>query len=123
MLAATSKRSTIEYSYLAQLQCPEQDLDFDQLPTLEELNKAISDMALLTAPGGGPLSNGNAKMPTEASMALLSIIHHYWNGLDKNPEWNEALLCITIYKKKGKHDNLVNNYRGICLQDLITRHI
>jgi hypothetical protein len=60
-------------------------------------------------------------VPTEARVALLDIIHRYWNGLDKNPEWNEALLCI-IYKKKGKHDDL-NNYRGVYLQDLIARYV
>jgi methylthioribose-1-phosphate isomerase len=32
------------------LQHPE-DLKFDQLPTIEELNKAITNMASLTAPG------------------------------------------------------------------------
>ena len=52
---------------------------------------------------------------------LLKIIYRYWNGLDPNPEWNQALLCI-IYKKKGRQDDL-NNYRGICLQDLIARYV
>jgi hypothetical protein len=61
------------------------------------------------------------KLPREMRLVLLSIIHRYWNGLDPNPEWNQALLCI-IYKKKGKHDDL-NNYRGICLQDLIARYV
>jgi hypothetical protein len=40
------------------------------------------------------------KTPTEMRLILLKIVHH-WNGLDPNPEWNQALLCI-IYKKKGK---------------------
>jgi hypothetical protein len=52
---------------------------------------------------------------------LLKIIHRYWNGLDPNPEWNQALLCI-IYKKKGRQDDL-NNYSGICLQDLVARYV
>jgi hypothetical protein len=52
---------------------------------------------------------------------LLEIIHRYWNGLDPNPKWNQVLLCI-IYKKKGKQDNQ-NNYRGICLGDLIARYV
>jgi hypothetical protein len=98
------------------------DLDHDQLPTIEELNKAISDMASLAAPGESGLSPmAMKKLPKEARMALLDVIHRYWNGLDENPEWNEALLCI-IYKKKGKHDDL-NNYRGVCLQDLIARYV
>jgi hypothetical protein len=57
----------------------------------------------------------------EARVALLNIIHHYWNGLDKNPKWNKALICI-IYKKRGKHDDL-SNYRGVCLQNLIARYV
>lgn len=99
-----------------------EDLDFDQLPTLEELNKAISNMTSLAAPGESGLSPMAMKeLPTEARVALLSIIHCYWNGLNKNLERNEVLLCI-IYKKKGKHDNL-NNCRGIYSQDLIMRCI
>jgi hypothetical protein len=38
------------------------------------------------------------KLPREARLIMLDIIHHYWNGIDDNPEWNEALLCI-LYKK------------------------
>jgi hypothetical protein len=103
------------------LQCPE-DLDHDQLPSIEELDKAINNMTLLAAPGESGLSPiAMKKLSREARMALLSIIHHYWNGLNKNREWNEVLLCI-ICKKKGKHDNL-NNYRGVCLQDLTVRYV
>jgi hypothetical protein len=53
----------------------------------------------------------------EADLIMLDIIHRYWNQIDNNPKWNQTLLCI-LYKKKGKQDDL-NNYRGICLQDLI----
>jgi exonuclease III len=96
--------------------------DFDQLPSFEELDSAISDMASLAAPGDSGLSPmAMKKLPREMKLILLNIIHRYWNGLDPNPEWNQALLCI-IYKKKGKHDDL-NNYRGICLQDLIARYV
>jgi hypothetical protein len=104
------------------LQCPENPPDFNQLPTLGELNKAITKMASLAAPGELGLSPmAMKKLPKEARDALLEIIHHYWNGLDNNPEWNQALLCI-IYKKKGKHNNL-NNYMGVYLQDLIARYV
>jgi hypothetical protein len=43
----------------------------------------------------------------------------YWNGLDDNLEWNQALLCILIYKKKRNKQDDLNNYRGICLQSLV----
>jgi hypothetical protein len=96
--------------------------DFNQLPTLAELNKAINDMASLAAPGESGLSPiAMKKLPKEAKEILLEIIHRYWNRIDENPEWNQALLCI-IYKKKGRHDDL-NNYRGVCLQDLIARYV
>jgi hypothetical protein len=84
--------------------------NFDQLPSLEELNKAIAEMASLAAPGESGLSPiAMKKLPKEARETLLSIVHRYWNGLDDNPEWNQALLCV-IYKRKGKQDDL-NNYR------------
>jgi hypothetical protein len=97
--------------------------NIDQRPTIKKLNKAIADSHGIAGSSRtvGPLFNCNEKLPKEAREALLSIIHHYWNGLDKTPEWNQALLCI-IYKKKGKQDD-INNYRGICLQDLIARYV
>jgi hypothetical protein len=73
--------------------------DFDQLPTLGELNKAITNMASLVAPGELGLSPiAMKKLPKEARGALLKIIHHYWNGLDENPEWNQALVSYTRRK-------------------------
>jgi hypothetical protein len=79
-------------------------------------------MASLAAPGESGLSPiAMKKLPKEARETLLSIVHRYWNGLDDNPEWNQALLCV-IYKRKGKQDDL-NNYRGVCLQDLIARYV
>ena len=102
-------------------QRPENE-NFDQLPSLDELNKAIAEMASLAAPGESGLSPiAMKKLPKEARENLLSIVHRNWNGLDENTEWNQALLCV-IYKRKGKQDDL-NNYRGVCLQDLIARYV
>jgi hypothetical protein len=60
------------------------------------------------------------KVSTEMRLVLLKIVHQYWNRLDPNAEWNQAMLCII--KKKRKHEDL-NNYRGICLQDQIARYV
>jgi hypothetical protein len=85
---------------------------------IKELNDAIANMTSLAALGdSGLLPIAMKKLPREMRAVLLNIIHQYWNGLDSNPERNQALLCI-IYKKKVKYNGL-NNYQGICLQDLI----
>ena len=81
-------------------QCPENP-NFDQLPSLEELNKAIAEMALLAAPGESGLSPiAMKKLPMEARETLLSIVHRFWNGLDENPEWNQALLYYIQEKRQ-----------------------
>jgi hypothetical protein len=61
------------------------------------------------------------KLPREAHLIMLDIIHRYCNGIYDNPEWNQTLLGI-LYKKKRKQDDL-NNYQGICLQDLVACYI
>jgi hypothetical protein len=49
------------------MQCPE-DADFDQLSTLEELNKVIANIASLAAPGESGLSlMAKKKLPKEAN--------------------------------------------------------
>ena len=59
-------------------------------------------MASLAAPGdSGLLPIVMKNLPSEMRSVLLSIIHQYWNGLNPNLEWNQALLCI-LYKKEGK---------------------
>jgi hypothetical protein len=80
-----------------------ENLEFNQLPTIEELDNVITSMATLAAPGESVFSPITLKMlPREARLIMLvDIIHHYWNSIDDNPEWNKALLCI-LYKKKGK---------------------
>jgi hypothetical protein len=89
---------------------------------IAKLNEATSTITSLAAPGHLGLSLIlMKKLPQEMRSILLEIIHQYWNILDLNPKWNQALLCI-ICKKKGKEDNL-NNYRGICLQDLTGRYV
>jgi hypothetical protein len=50
------------------------------------------------------------KLLREARIILLDVTHRYWNRLDPNPAWNQALICI-IYKK-GKQDE-INNYSGV----------
>jgi hypothetical protein len=76
------------------------------------------------APGESGLSPmAMEKLPRKAKIVKLEVVHWYWNGLNPNPEWNQALLQI-IYKKKGNHDNL-NNYKAgeVCLHNLITRYV
>jgi hypothetical protein len=99
-----SRESSFDPTVIDELQqCPE-NLDFDQLPTLGELNKAITDMASLAAPGELGLSQMTMKkLPKEARVALLDIIHGYWNGLDENPGG--------IYTKKCKNDDLTRGCR------------
>jgi exonuclease III len=117
-----NRESSFDPSIVDEIPQRPESVDFDQLPSIEELNEAIKGMASLAAPGESGLSPmAMKKLPAEMRQILLKIVHRYWNGLDPNPEWNQALLCI-IYKKKGKHEDL-NNYRGICLQDLIARYV
>jgi hypothetical protein len=47
------------------------------------------------------------KLPREAHLIMMDIIHHYWNGINNNPEWNQALLFI-LYNKTGKQEDLHN---------------
>jgi hypothetical protein len=52
---------------------------------------------------------------------LLAVIQRYWDGTDTNTEWNSSILRW-IYKGKGKSSD-PNNYRGICLQDVVARYL
>jgi hypothetical protein len=66
-------------------------------------------MLTLTVPGESVLSSIGLEICQEKPhLIMLAIIRQYWNGIDDNPEWNQALLYIP-YKKKGKQEDL-NNY-------------
>jgi hypothetical protein len=74
--------------------------DFDQLPSIEELNEAILNIASLAARGdSGLLPMAMKKLPRGMRAVLLKIIHQYWNGLDSNPEWTQALLCVSSIRR------------------------
>jgi hypothetical protein len=96
--------------------------DFVQPPTKDELRNAIEKMKALAAPGGSGLSpTAMKKLIEEHEDKLLAVIQRYWNGTDANPEWNKSILRW-IYKGKQKNNN-PNNYRGVCLQDVVARHL
>jgi hypothetical protein len=78
-------------------------------------------MSLLAAPGKlGMPPTAMKNLSEEHEDETLAIIQRYWNGTDANPEWNSSILCW-IYKGKGKSSN-PNNYRGICLQDIVAKY-
>jgi hypothetical protein len=64
-------------------QYPE-SINFDQLPSIEELDEAISSMASLAAPAGdsGLSPMAMKKLPREMRIILWNIIQQYWNRLD-----------------------------------------
>jgi hypothetical protein len=63
-------------------------------------------MATLAAPRESDLPPiALKKLPREARMVLLDILHMYWNAdLDDNPEWNQeaCYACILVKKKVNK---------------------
>jgi hypothetical protein len=96
--------------------------DFAQPPTRDELVQAIEKMNPLAAPGESGLSPTAMKnLSEDHEDELLAVIQRYWNGTDTNPEWNTSILRW-IYKGKGK-SSVPNNYRGICLQDVVARYL
>ena len=79
-------------------------------------------MNSLAAPGESGLSPTAIKnLSEEHKDELLAILQRYWSGKDANPEWNKSMLRW-IYKGKGKNSD-PNNYRGICLQDVVVRYL
>jgi hypothetical protein len=96
--------------------------DFAQPWTRDELRVAIKKMNSLAAPGKSGLSPTAMKnLSKEHKDELLAIIQRYWNGTDTNLEWNSSILHW-IYKGKGKSSD-PNNYRDICLQDVVARYL
>jgi hypothetical protein len=58
-------------------------------------------MTTLVAPGDPGLSPiAMKKLPKEARLIMLDIIHHYWNGIDNNPEWNVKPSCASCTRRK-----------------------
>jgi hypothetical protein len=117
-----NRDSTFDPQVLKKLKKRKIIQDFAQPPTRDELIEAFKKMNLLAATGESGLSPTAMKnLSKEHEDELLTIIQRYWNGTDTNPEWNTSILCW-IYKGKGKSSD-PNNYRGICLQDVMARYL
>jgi hypothetical protein len=95
---------------------------FAEPPTRDKLKEAIKKMNTLAPPCKSGLSPTAMKnLPEEHEDELLAVLQRYWSGTDANPEWYKSILRW-IYKGKGKKSD-PNNFRGICLQDVVARYL
>ncbi len=93
--------------------------DLDDPITSDEFQEAIDQLANYKAPGStGVTAEALKCLPPILHHAFLSVVQGAWNGDAFAPEWHQAILrCLP---KKGDL-TLPNNWRGICLQDMVTR--
>jgi hypothetical protein len=118
-----NRDSTFDPEVLKKLRKRNTTQDFAEPPTRDELKEAIKKMNGLAAPGKSGLSPTAMKnLSEEHKDELLVILQRYWSRTDANPEWNKSILRW-IYKGKGKNTSDPNNYRGICLQEVVARYL
>lgn len=94
--------------------------NIDHEPTFEELKDAIKKMRHDKAPGpSGVTSEALKALPDSALTKVHEIITAFWRAEIDYEEWHCATLSL-IYKGKGEQTN-PNNYRGVCLRDMLAR--
>ena len=88
--------------------------DLDSEPTIEELSKAITEMASWKAPGSDGIP---ADLLRQCKSCLLPVLHDIlvkcWRE-GKVPQDKRDAKIITLYKNKGARSDC-NNHRGISL--------
>lgn len=86
----------------------------DAVPTLEEIQKAISLLSTGKAPGGHSIP---AEIYKEGGMSLVEKLHHLFELIwdqEKVPQDLKDASIIHLYKRKGNRQ-ACNNHRGISL--------
>ena len=88
------------------------------VPTIEEVTAAINQLHSGKSPGPDQippeiLKNGGATLTTR----LHELIVDCWTQEKVPQDWKDATI-VTIYKRKGSHQDC-NNYRGISLLSIV----
>ncbi|XP_052673517.1 uncharacterized protein LOC128155711 [Crassostrea angulata] len=113
-----STQNTVTVSALDAIEClPTMD-ELDVEPTLEELSKAIDNLASGKAPGNDGIPPDLLK---QCKSSLLSPLHKVlcecWEDGSVPQDMRDAKI-ITLYKNKGERSDC-NNYRGISLLSIV----
>ena len=106
--------STVQNDILSDIkQLPTRE-DLDRLPTIDELENAISKCKSGKAPGIDGIPAEVFKYGSQAlKEKLLNLIHSCWEQRKLPQDFKDAIL-IPIFKNKGDR-KVCDNYRGISL--------
>ena len=92
--------------------------ELDEMPTLEELSKAIDNLTCGKAPG---LDSISAEVLKHGKPTILQPLHellcHCWEKGHIPQDMRDASI-VTLYKNKGDRSDC-NNYRGISLLSIV----
>ena len=92
--------------------------EFDFLPTLEELSKAVDSLAYVKAPGNDAIPSEVLKVGKSFFFILLhEPLIQCWDEGSVLQDMRNAWI-ITQYKNKGDRNDC-NNYRGILLISVV----
>lgn len=113
----------IDWNVLDDIEQRPIDHSLAEPPTFTEYEKAVGSMSNGTAPGASQLSPEMLKSleginAGAAYNLLLHLWHHDGNTIDPT-QWRMTILKV-LYKGKGQSCD-PNNYRGIALQEVLTR--
>ena len=93
-------------------------IELDNVPTKEELSKAIDALALRKAPGQDNIPSDVIKCGKASLLdPLLNLLNLCWEEGEVPQEMRDARI-VTLYKNKGERSDC-NNYRGISLLSIV----
>ena len=109
----------VDYTVTNLLEKMETITETGEPPTIDEVRAAIAKMVNGKAPGEDGVTVAAIKaLPDDAIELIVKYFDDFWTKGTDYDEWHSAILkCLP---KKGDLSN-PNNWRGICLKDIIAK--
>ena len=113
-----SRQNTVSATALDAIECLPTMKELDVIPTVQELSKAMDNLALGKAPGSDGIPPDLLKQcKSSLLLPLHELLCQCWKEGAVPQDMRDAKI-VTLYKNKGERSDC-NNYRGISLLSIV----